>query len=118
MGASITHSAGQIIPVSMPQWFESSTANTIMHPILGREDDDATFRPFGMRRGTFTFVFSTGSAAYAARTILRTSQRFAFAHSDIPEIGMTFIVADGDLGVEQGSAGEWTVTIPFREVKP
>lgn len=118
MGATITHSSGEITPLAMPEWKETSEARTVMHPILGREDDDVTFRPTGMRRGTFTFVFATGAAAYAARATLRTAQRFTFAHSDIPEIAMIFVVADGDIGVELGRASEWRVTIPFREVKP
>lgn len=118
MGATITHSTGEINPLAMPEWNESSEANTIMHPILGREDDDVTFRPFGMRRGTFTFVFATGAEAYAARAILRTGQRFELEHSTVPAIAMVFVVADGSLGVRLGRAGEWWVTIPFREVKP
>ncbi|MCM3779861.1 hypothetical protein [Microbacterium hydrocarbonoxydans] len=118
MGATITHSAGEIIPTSMPNWAETSEARTIMHPILGREDDDVTFRPFGMRRGTFIFVFADGAAAHAARAVLRTAQKFGLEHSEIPEIAMTFVVADGDIGIELGAAGDWKLTIPFREVKP
>ena len=118
MGATITHSAGVITPLSMPEYEDSSEARTITHPILGREDDDVTFRPAGMRQGTFAFVFQTGADAYAARGILRTGQRFELDHSAVPDIAMTFVVAGGDIGVLLGRASEWRVTVPFREVSP
>lgn len=118
MGAAITHGTGVITPLSMPEYEDSSEARTITHPILGREDDDVTFRPAGMRQGTFVFVFETAADAHAARAILRTGQRFEFDHSAVPDISMTFVVAGGEVGVALGRASEWRVTVPFREVAP
>jgi hypothetical protein len=118
MGAAITHSAGTIVPLSMTVWSVGSEARTIMHPILGRRDDDVTFRPAGLRRGTLTFVFASAAAAVAARAVLVVPQQFELAHSDVPEVDMSFVVAGGDVGEVIGNALEWSLTIPFCEVLP
>lgn len=118
MGATITHSTGVISPTSMTQWSASTPARTIIHEILDRSDDDVSFRPAGLRRGTLTLVFETGSDAYAARAILMRPEPFTLAHDRVPEVGMTFVFAEGDMGDVLGRASEWTLTVPFREVLP
>lgn len=116
MGATITHSTGVITPVSMPLWESTNEARTIMHPILGRPDDDVTFRPAALRKGTLTLVFADSATAYSARAALLIPQQLDLAHTAVPEVGMSFVVADGEVGDVIGAAQEWTVTVPFREV--
>lgn len=118
MSATITHSGGTITPTSMTQWGSSAEARTIMHPILGRADDDVTFRPASLRRGELTLVFATAADAVAARRAVLVPQVLTLAHSDVPNVGMAFVVADGDVSDVIGQALQWTLTIPFREVLP
>lgn len=118
MSTTITHSTGTITPTSMPEWESEAPARSIVHTILNRPDPDITKRPTGLRRGTLTLVFATGAAAYAARAILAVPQVLTLANSDVPQVGMKFVVADGDISDVYGQAKEWTLTVPFQEVTP
>ena len=118
MGASITHSSGVIVPMAMTQWSSSAEARTIMHPILGRPDDDVTFRPASLRRGSLHLQFADEVSAYAARAALLVPQRLSLTHSAVSVVAMTFVVADGEIGDVLADTGKWTLDVGFREVTP
>lgn len=118
MGATITHSAGMITPTSLSAWRADADANTIVHGIINRSAPDITFRAPGLRRGTLTLTFADGATAYAARAILLLPEVFTLAHDVVAQVGMPFVVADGQIGDVLGEAGDWTLTVPFVEVGP
>ncbi|MGP6170628.1 hypothetical protein ACTU6V_05405 [Microbacterium sp. A204] len=116
---TITHSAGVITPTVADGYQASRTPGTIMHPILGREGDDVTFRPAALRKGTLTLVFAVEADAHAAVTVLVTPQVFILDDPDV-SISMLFVVADGDIVVSLDDETRivWIVEAPFREVSP
>lgn len=118
MGATITHSAGTIIPASLSKWQADAEANTVVHEILNRPAPDITFRAVSLRRGSLTLTFATGAEAYAARGILVLPQVFTLAHDVVAQVNMPFVVAGGAVSDVLGDANEWTLTIPFVEVSP
>lgn len=116
MGATITHSAGTIVPTSLSKWQAEAEANTIVHDILNRSEPDVTFRAVGLRRGTLTMSFASGADAYAARAVLVLPQVFALVHDVVAQVSMRFVVAGGAISDVLGEAGEWSLTVPFVEV--
>lgn len=120
MAAIITHSAGTITPGVIDGFSATIPARTIVHAILGRSDPDITFKPAGLRTGTLQLVFATGADAAAAVAALRIPQVLTLSDADVPEVGMSFVVAEGDLvsALDPRTRRVWTVTVPFQEVLP
>lgn len=117
---TITHAGGVIIPTIQDGYSASIPMRTLVHDILGRRDSDVTFRPAGMRAGTLPLVFADRSAAWAAAGILARGEVFTLTDPDVPEIGMAFVVADGDLQpqLDDETRDVWLLDVPFREVLP
>lgn len=118
--STITHAAGVITPTIHDGYTARIPMRTIVHDILGRSDPDVTFRPAGMRAGNLPLVFASKAAAWAAVGILKRGEVFTLADTDAPEIGMYFIVGDGELEPELDDATRkvWLLRVPFREVLP
>lgn len=120
MAAVITHASGEIVPEVVNGFEGSSEVRSIVHTVLGREDPDITFRPAGLRRGTLLLVFADGASANAAAAVLRIPQQFTLSDEDVPEVGMDFVVAGGDVRqtLDPETRTVWIVTVPFQEVTP
>ena len=117
--ATITHSAGTIIPTALAEYRAGRAAGTIPHPISNREDIDYTLRPFDLRAGSFRLVFGSAVDADAAFAALCTPQVLTLTSVARPGINMSFILVEGtEPTIEPGAAGETVVTVPFQEVAP
>jgi len=116
---TISHSSGVITPTVVDGYRATRTPRTILHEILGREDDSVTFRPASLRKGTLSLVFASEAAARTAAEILAIPQVLTLSDPDIT-IAMTFVVADGDFGIEldDQTRGVWILSVPFREITP
>lgn len=117
---NITHSAGTITPIVVNGFGASRTARSLVHEILGRPDPDITFRPAGMRSGTLKLVFATGAAAAEAEAVLVVPQVFTLFDVTVPQVGMSFVVAGGDVTstLDEETMVVWIVEVPFQEVAP
>lgn len=118
MASVIIHSTGTITPNVINGFVATREARSIVHTILGRSDPDVTFRPVGLRAGTLTLVFADGSAASSAEAALIVPQVLTLTDPDVPEVGMSFVVAEGDIvsRLDDGTQKVWIVEVPFREV--
>lgn len=116
MPTVINHAAGTITPTAVKGWESGAEARTIVHYVPGREDPDITLRPATLREGTITLVFASAAAAYAARPFLVFPQLLTLASTDVPQVSMSFVVANGRVSDVLGAAGEWTISVPFQEV--
>lgn len=116
---TITHSAGVMTPTVVDGYKAARSPRTILHPILGREGDDVTFRPAGLRKGTLRLVFALEADAHAAVAVLATPQVLTLDDPDI-NITMSFVVAEDDIAPELDDETRkvWIVSTPFREVMP
>lgn len=117
---TITHSAGVITPRLVIGWETSRPVRTIVHSVLGRTDPDITLRGVGLRAGTLRLLFSTGAEATAAGAVFATPQTLTLTDTDVPAIGMAFVVAGGDLAAQLDPETRrlWTLAVPFQEVAP
>lgn len=116
---TITHASGAIAPTEVDGYAAARTPRTILHPILGREGDDVTFRPAALRKGTLKLVFAAEADAHAAVAVLATPQVLTLNDPDV-EIAMTFVVAEEEILAELDDETRqvWIVSTPFREVSP
>ncbi|MFE7067484.1 hypothetical protein [Microbacterium sp. NPDC057658] len=118
MSTTITHSSGVITPTVQDGYAARIKTRTRVHTILGRRDPDITFRPAGLRAGTLPLVFASRAAAWAAVDVLVVGQVFTFDDSDNPEIGMKFVVPEGELEprLDDETRSVWLLDVPFQEV--
>lgn len=116
---TISHSAGIITPTIVDGYQATRTPRTIIHPILGREDEDVTFRPASLRRGTLSLVFAGEADARSAVAVLALPQVLTLADPSV-SIGMSFVVAEEDiqLALDTRTRDVWIISVPFREVRP
>lgn len=120
MSSTITHSTGTIVPKVIDGFQASIPVRTVVHTILGRPDPDITFKAAGLRSGTFALVFATGADAAAALAVLRVPQVFTLTDPAVPEVGMSFVIADDDIqsALDGVTRRAWIVTVPYQEVLP
>lgn len=120
MTSTITHSTGTISPTVINGYEATREARSVVHQILNRSDPDVTLRAPGLRRGALKCVFATEAEAVSAFGVLSIPQVLVLNDSTAPSIGMSFVVADGDLHVtlDPETRVVWIVTVPFVEVSP
>jgi len=118
MGTTITHSAGVITPELVDGYEATREVRTVVHDIINRTNPDVTFRAPGPRSGSLRCLFPVQADAIAAYGVLSTPQVFTLTDPDVPAVGMSFIVAGGDLTIalDDNTRGVWWVTAPFVEV--
>lgn len=121
MTSTITHIGGTITPTLIDGYEADREARNIVHDIVNRSDPDVTFRAPGLRRGAFKCVFANQLDAVAAFGALSIPQAFTVADTDVPSIGMTFVVPDGQnirIALDNTTRRTWIITVPFAEVLP
>lgn len=120
MTTTIAHTGGTITPLAVEGYRASRPARTIVHDILNQQNSDVTFRAFGLRTGTLRLVFRGESDALRAYDSLSVPQTLTASNTDVEAIAMAFVIAGGDLDLEQDDedAALWRIIMPFREVRP
>lgn len=120
MTSTITHGSGVITPRVIEGYEANREARTVVHDILNRANPDVTLRAPGLRRGSLKCVFATEAEAVAAFGVLGVPQILVLADDTVPSVGMSFVVAEGDLAVmlDPETRVVWVVVVPFIEVTP
>lgn len=95
-------------------------AMSLVHEVLGREDDDVTLRPAKLRRGTLTVGFRSATSetdSSTAETLLASSQLFSLVSDERPTLAMTAVV-QGEISrqLDDESRDAWILTFGFHEV--
>lgn len=116
----ITFAGGSVNPEVVDGYEARRPARTLVHPIMGRDDPDITYRPVGLRKGTLTLVFGTGALAAAAEDALIVPRVYTLTDPDVAEVGMQFVVADGEIvrTLDLETQTVWLLEVPFQEVSP
>jgi hypothetical protein len=114
---AITHSSGTLTPTVVDGYSAERETRTIVHPLLGREDDAVTFRPSGLRKGTLPLVFASEADAAEALEVLATPQVLSFLSDDRPTLNMTFVIVSpgASLDLDAQTRNVWLVRAPFKE---
>lgn len=120
MTTTIAHSGGTITPVAVEGYRASRPARTVVHDVLNRENPDVTLRVFGLRTGSLRLVFRGEAEALSAFAALSIPQTLSASNTDVDAIAMSFVVAGGNLDLEQDDddTALWRIIVPFREVRP
>ncbi|MCK2028095.1 hypothetical protein KZC56_17495 [Microbacterium sp. SSW1-47] len=118
MASTITHAAGSITPRVIEGYTATREARTVIHDILNQSNPDVTLRAAGPRRGSLKCVFPTETEAVAAFGVFSVPQVLLLTDAAVPSVGMSFVVAEGDLTVslDPDTRVVWIVNVPFVEV--
>lgn len=119
MPTTITHSTGSINPESVDGYQATREARNVVHDIINRANPDVTLRAAGLRRGGFRLLFTEQSDALAAYAVMSKPQVFTIANTDVPAIGMSFVVGPegGAITIELNDTRTgWWIEVPFVEV--
>jgi hypothetical protein len=117
MSTVITHGSDTIEPTAVEVFESNYEGGNIIHPILGREEPDVTFRDAGLSTGTLSLVFTDAAAATAALTLHRTGEVFTLTSAERPELNMSYVVA-GRLAraLSPSTLAAYRVRVDYQEV--
>lgn len=97
----------------------TSASGNQVHEIPGRADPEVTLRVAGTRAGTIAFTFTSKAAAFAAAARHREVGIFTLVDTDVPEMGMSYIVTGTvRLYLDAETVAAWHLELGFREVVP
>lgn len=117
MTTTITAGIYTITPDVVDGFSSVRRAGNIMHPVLGSDDVDVTYRPAKLRTGTLRLVFTDESDALEAELLHATGTVFVVASTDRDAVEMTYAVAgDITLDLDDETRDVWFLGIPYQEV--
>lgn len=117
MANTISAGATTITPTLVLGYQGESEATNTIHPLIGSAEPAVTFAVEALRAGTLDLLFSTESAAWAARAFLQTTNKFTFASTDVPAIGMKFVrTGPMTITLDDETVEVWTLSVGYQEV--
>jgi hypothetical protein len=119
MPITITYGAGAILRPDEVLGYEWSRAvRNITHQPLASAWPAVTIKPAATRAGVLKLFFLTKAGALAAESAHAAANVFVFADTDHPEVGMRYVVGQGEVKVVQDSdtMRRWLVDVPFQQV--
>jgi hypothetical protein len=117
MTTLISRGSTSVTPITVMGYKTARASGNVVHEILGRTDPDVTLRAAALRTGTLEFLFASHADAQAAEAILAGVGVITLADSDLPDIGMRFVLSGTlEMELEQTSRTAWTVTADYTEV--
>ena len=116
---SISDGTTTITPILVIDWDTERQAANVLHDVVGRVDDDVTYRPAGMRSGTLTCLCETLEHALQLEALAALPKKLTLTDPDHPSINMAF-VASGRIRValDDETREQATVAIDFKQVAP
>jgi hypothetical protein len=116
----IRHASGTIEPTLAENYEAARTAGAVVHDVPGKPFPDVTLRDASARRGRLVIVFDGELRARDALDILGRPEVFTLASIERPSIDMSFVVANGDIGLtlDDRTRDHWRLSVPFVEVLP
>ena len=118
MATIISYVGGTISPTAVLGYSSTREPGNIIHPILGRDNPDVTFRDAQLRTGTLTLGFAGDASeadSLAADEAHALGVVFTVASTDRGSIEMSYVVAGPTMRtLEDGS--RWLVEISYQEV--
>ena len=116
---SISDGTTTITPLLVIEWDTVRDAANVLHDVVGRVDDDVTFRPAGMRSGAIVCLCETLEHALQLEALAALPKKLTLTDPDHPAINMTFVAA-GRIGValDDDTREQATVSIEFKQVAP
>lgn len=118
MTSSFSIGTRSVIPELVDGYTHSRDGRHVFNTVPNTARSVAVVFPASLRNGTMTAVFGSYAEAAELDAMLAGTSPLTFADSDVPAIGMVFLL-NGRCSVGQSAArGAWTVTFDFQEVAP
>lgn len=92
-------------------------SRNIIHELI--EGIAATLVAANPRSGDLHLFYTAEADAWAALELHSTADVFTLTDTDIPAIGMSYVLA-GNVGIALDGAtrAQWAVTVPYQEIEP
>ena len=120
MSTTITHGDDTITPTLVLGYAADREGQNRVHPIVGSERADVTFRPAKLRRGTLRLGFAGASSetdSLEAESLHALGGLFMLLSTDRASVEMSYVV-DGRITreLEDVTRKNWVVSVEFQEV--
>lgn len=116
MTVTLTVAGNSITPFLVLGYEWSTDLNSIVHPIIGRNYPDITYRMPGLRTGTLKIFCLTAEDAVAVEDFHRALGIYSLDDGDVPTANMNYVPVR-DMGtVQQGGRARWVVSVGFQEL--
>lgn len=99
--------------------FEASRrSQNITHDLIGVSSPAVVLVPASVRSGSVEFTYPSRADAVTAVAFLGRGAVYTLVDTDLPELGLTFALADGgEAKLSQKNRGlTWVVSVDFQEV--
>lgn len=90
---------------------------TIVHDLIGGGLAVVLVDP-RPRSGTLQLFYPEELGAWDARTLLRAKSTFTLVDTDRPVVGMTFVVTDLTLTLDEKTRQRWVLAVQYQEIAP
>lgn len=112
---SAANGAGSVSPVAIEGYKARRESRNRVHDLLDGSIGVSYIAP-RPRSGTLRLLFLTAATAYAALALHAQETSFTLTSTDVPSMGMRYVL-DGSLDVElNAELGHWWVEIGFQEL--
>lgn len=113
----ISDGTSSVTPILVTGWESTRAGQNVLHNIVGRSDDDVTYRPAGLRSGTLEALCATLELALQLEQLLAQAKRFTLSDPDHPALNMAFVL-NGSITValDDETRTQATVAVEYQQV--
>lgn len=112
---SANNGAGTVTPLLVSGYTPSRQSRNLVHDLLDGSLG-VSFIPPRPRSGQLRLLFRTEDDAFEAFNLFGAATSFTYTNTDVPSVGMTFVL-DGSVDLDLDALmGNWWVTVGFQEV--
>lgn len=107
--------AGSTVPTAIEGYNPSRESRNVIYDLLDGSIAVAYIPP-RPRSGTLRMLYKNQSDAFTAYTLHASPTAFTLSSTDVPAMGMTYVL-DGNLDIESDAEhGAWWVLVGYQEV--
>lgn len=96
----------------------SRQSRNIVHELIGG-GISITLVPASPRSGALQLFYIAEADAWASMALHATADSFTLADTDIPDVGMTYVLSGSvDIALDEQTRAQWVVTVNYQEIEP
>jgi hypothetical protein len=112
-----TNGAGSTSPTAIEGYTPSRQSRNLIHDLLDGSIGVSLIAP-RPRSGQLRLLYRVQADAFSALDLLAEESTFTLASTDVPAVGMSFVI-DGSVDLDlDATVGNWWVLVGYQEVTP
>lgn len=117
----VNDSTGDTMSPDLVLGYETARqSRNLVHDLIGGGTAVSLIMP-RLRAGNLSLFFAAEAAAFQALAIHGREASFTLTDTDIPDIGMTYVLANGAdviLTLDDATRLRWVLSVPYQEIVP